>query len=202
MQWLNGQELLTQYLIYCADQEWSEWTRRCVHQADTVILLVDATSKPEFTKLKQELSTSGQKWSIVMLHPEGTDHPKGSAIWRIESGAEQIYHVRKNNSDDLGRIARILTGRALSLVLSGGGARGFAHIGALRALEELDVKVDMVGATSVGAPIAGWIAMGKNAAQCQKLAHEAFHKLLDYTLPSTSLIQGKRMSHKIGRAHV
>ena len=197
MQWLNGQELLTQYLIYRADNEWSEWTTRCVHQADMVILLLDASSKPGFTKLKQELSATGQDWRIIMLHPEGTDHPEGSAKWRIESGAKEIYHVRKNNSDDLGRIARILTGRAISLVLSGGGARGFAHIGVLRALEELDVKVDMVGATSIGAPIAGWIAMGKNAVQCQKLAHEAFHKLLDFTLPSTSLIQGKRISQII-----
>ncbi len=52
-------------------------------------------------------------------------------------------------------MARILSGRALGLVLSGGGARGCAHIGVLRAMEELGIEVDMIGATSIGATIGG-----------------------------------------------
>jgi NTE family protein len=44
--------------------------------------------------------------------------------------------------------------KKIGLVLSGGGARGFAHLGALKALEELEVKIDMISGTSAGS-IAG-----------------------------------------------
>lgn len=50
-----------------------------------------------------------------------------------------------------------------ALVLSGGGARGFAHIGALKALEELGVKVDILTATSMGAMVGGGYAAGYTA---------------------------------------
>ena len=199
MQWLNGQELLTQYLIYRADNEWSEWTMRCVHQADTVILLVDATSMPEFSKLKQELSAAGQEWSMIMLHPENTVRPRGCAKWRIESGAKEIYHARVNNIDDINRVARILTDRAISLVLGGGGARGCAYIGALRALEEMNIKIDMVGGTSSGSTIAAWVAQGNSSEQCHKLASAAFRKIFDFTIPVTSLLKGKHISQAISQ---
>lgn len=197
MQWLNAKELKSRYIVYRADNEWSQWTVRCVHQADTVVLLVDASSKPEFAELKQKLNVSGQSWSLIMLHPEATDRPVDSAKWRMESGAREIYHVRQRNTDDINRVARILTGKALSLVLGGGGARGCAHIGVLRALEEMGIKVDMVGGTSSGAAVSGWIAQGNNSEQCQKLAHEAFHKIFDFTLPATSVLRGKHISQTI-----
>ncbi len=197
MQWLNAKELKSRYIVYRADNEWSQWTARCVHQADTVVLLVDASSKPEFAELKQKLSVSGQSWSLIMLHPEATDRPRDSAKWRIESGAREIYHVRRNNTDDINRVARILTGRALSLVLGGGGARGCAHIGVLRALEEVGVKVDLVCGTSSGSAVAAWIAQGNNSAQCQKLAHAAFRKIFDFTLPVTSVLQGGHIARAI-----
>ena len=197
MQWLNGRESKSQYIVYRADDEWSQWTMRCVHQSDMVMLLADANDMPDFSAYRQKLDVTGQRWSLIMLHSEDADRPRDSARWRISSGASEIFHVRQNNHDDIYRVARILTGRALSLVLGGGGARGFAHIGVLRALEETGIKIDMVGATSIGAPIAGWIAQGKNSAECHRLAHKAFHNLLDLTLPATSVIQGRRISSTI-----
>lgn len=51
----------------------------------------------------------------------------------------------------------------VGLVLSGGGARGFAHIGALKALEELHIPVDVLAATSMGAMVGGGYAAGYDA---------------------------------------
>jgi NTE family protein len=53
----------------------------------------------------------------------------------------------------------------IGLVLSGGGARGSAHIGVLEALEELDVPVDYIAGTSMGAIIGGMYASGYSAAE-------------------------------------
>lgn len=52
---------------------------------------------------------------------------------------------------DFRRLARIVSGTAIGLVLGGGGARGIAHLGALRALEALNIEVDYVGGCSQGA---------------------------------------------------
>jgi predicted acylesterase/phospholipase RssA len=105
--------------------------------------------------------------------------------------------VRKNNDDDLARLARILAGRAIGIEFGGGGARGFAHLGALRAFEELGIKIDMIGGASIGAPIAGMSAQGKLASECLDLSIKAFSSLIDMTIPLTSMISGKRISRTI-----
>ena len=197
MHWLNSRESRSRFVIYRADPDWSEWSWRCVSQADQVVIFADVNELADFTEFKQHVASTGQQWQLVLLHPENTERPRNTAQWLEASGAERVYHVRQNNHDDLARLARILAGRAFSLVLGGGGARGFAHIGVLRALDELGIQVDMVGATSIGAPIAGWVAQGKSPGEIKSLAQKAFHKLIDYTLPVTSMIRGRRISRVI-----
>ena len=55
------------------------------------------------------------------------------------------HHLRLNHKGDLQRLARRLTGSAVGLVLSGGGARALAHIGAIRAIQEIGLPIDLVG---------------------------------------------------------
>jgi predicted acylesterase/phospholipase RssA/CRP-like cAMP-binding protein len=197
MQWLNGRESRSRFIVYRADDEWSNWTMRCISQADRVIVLTDLNEMPDFTDFKNHLSAAGQNWSLVLLHPEATDRPRNTAAWRTASGASDIFHVRRKNDDDLARLVRILAGRAIGLVFGGGGARGFAHLGVLRAFEELGIKIDMVGGTSIGAPIAGMAAQGKSASECLDLSIKAFSSLIDMTIPFTSMISGKRISRTI-----
>jgi len=197
MHWLNSHESRSRFVVYRADSDWSEWSWRCVSQADQIVVFADVNDAAEFSKFKMNVSMTGQKWQLVLLHPANTDRPRNTSHWLETSGAEQVYHVRQHNADDLARLARILTGRAFSLVLGGGGARGFAHIGVLRALDELGVKVDMIGGTSIGAPIASLVAQGRTPAEIKSLARKAFHRLIDYTLPLTSMIRGKRISKSI-----
>lgn len=56
-----------------------------------------------------------------------------------------------NMHSDFSRLARWLTGNSIGLVLGGGGARGAAHIGMLKAIQEAGIPVDMVGGVSIGA---------------------------------------------------
>ena len=60
----------------------------------------------------------------------------------------------------------------VALVLSGGGALGIAHIGVLRVLEELQVPVDCVAGTSMGAIVGGLYAAGYSPAELESLVHE------------------------------
>ncbi|PWN52275.1 hypothetical protein IE53DRAFT_385323 [Violaceomyces palustris] len=66
---------------------------------------------------------------------------------------------RPHHSSDFARLARRLCGKSIGLVLGGGGARGCAHLGVLRALEERGIPIDMVGGTSIGSLVGGLYAM-------------------------------------------
>jgi len=75
----------------------------------------------------------------------------------------------------------------IGLVLSGGGAKGFAHIGVLKVLEEAGIKIDYIGGTSMGAVIGGLYASGYNATQIDSIVRVTnFDNLLIDYIPRTS----------------
>ncbi len=57
----------------------------------------------------------------------------------------------------------------IGLVLSGGGAKGFAHVGVLKVIEELGIPIDYITGTSMGAIIGGMYSMGYSASEIEKL---------------------------------
>ncbi len=197
VQWLNAREQRVDRLVYETDTSWTGWTDRCVRQADQVLVVADATDERALPSFRERRAVAGQDWSLLLLHPEGADRPRDTARRLDQAGIDSVYHLRRGNARDLARLARILCGRAIGLVLGGGGARGSAHVGLLRAMEELDIHVDMVGGTSMGAAIAGWVAQGCTADEVQAIAKQTFSSLLDPTLPVTSLLAGKRITDAI-----
>ena len=82
----------------------------------------------------------------------------------------------------------------IGLVLSGGGAKGFAHIGVLKVLEKAGIKIDYIGGTSMGAVVGGLYASGYNATQIDSIFYNTdFDQLLqDYTPRSSKSFYEKR----------
>jgi NTE family protein len=75
----------------------------------------------------------------------------------------------------------------IGLVLSGGGAKGFAHIGVLNVLEDAGIKIDYIGGTSMGAVIGGLYAMGYNAKQIDSIIDVTdFSNVLNDYIPRSS----------------
>jgi NTE family protein len=75
----------------------------------------------------------------------------------------------------------------IGLVLSGGGAKGFAHIGVLKALENAGVKIDYIGGTSMGAVVGGLYASGYSASQIDSIFYNTdFDELLQDYIPRSS----------------
>ncbi|WP_209319714.1 patatin-like phospholipase family protein [Ancylomarina longa] len=70
----------------------------------------------------------------------------------------------------------------IGLVLSGGGAKGFAHIGVLKVIDELGIPIDYIAGTSMGSIIGGFYSMGYSAAEIEKivLGQDWDHLLSDY----------------------
>jgi predicted acylesterase/phospholipase RssA/CRP-like cAMP-binding protein len=204
LQCLNEIEDANRYVIYEADPKWTRWSQRCIEQADHLISVGDArfASPPGDTESHAAAAQKIRRarWSLVLLHEPQVPRPTGTADWLQSRAVESVYHLRRDHPADLQRLARILAGRAVGLVLGGGGARGFAHLGVLRALEDLGVPIDLVGGASIGAPMATCPARGLSAGQALAEAEQSFASILDYTLPVASLLAGRRITASIERS--
>ncbi|HEU0107161.1 MAG TPA: cyclic nucleotide-binding domain-containing protein [Vicinamibacteria bacterium] len=161
-EWLHGQESAHDVLVFVADPEAGEWSRRCVRQADRIVLVARAEAAPglgAFEPLVGRGRTSAGR-VLVLLHGERAARPSGTAAWLDATGVDRHHHVRDGTSADARRVSRFLGGRAVGLVLSGGGARAFAHAGLIRALLEAGVPIDFLGGVSMGSLVAACHALG------------------------------------------
>jgi NTE family protein len=116
---------------------------------------------------------------------------------------QRHIHVRPALARDMARLARVVSGNAIGLVLSGGGARGFAHLGAYRALEEAGIAIDLVGGTSIGAMMAGYISLDRPAdfiIECARRIFESGPTSDINVLPLISLLRGRRLKRASVRA--
>jgi predicted acylesterase/phospholipase RssA len=127
--------------------------------------------------------------------------PQGTAGWLkpLRSGnfpVQAYHHVRLGNRGDYRRLARRIAGRPVGLTLAGGGARGWAHVGVLRALEEAGLEFDWVAGASMGAIVASGIALDWSSERLSELASRFSDpkKLLDYTLPYASITSTRHIT--------
>jgi NTE family protein len=200
--WFNEIESRRDFVLYVADPASLSWTRQCIAQADTLVLLADAKDEPRpWPGL--EMTSAGnavaQNAELVLLQRRIV-RPGTTKIWLSQYPFAQHHHVRSN--EDLGRLARLLTGNATGLVLSGGGARGFAHIGVIKAIREAGIPIDHCGGTSVGSIMASGVAAGWSSSQLISRHRRNFvdqNPLGDYTLPLISLASGRRVTRLLKR---
>jgi NTE family protein len=92
----------------------------------------------------------------------------------------------------------------VGLVLSGGGARGFAHLGVIRALREARVPIDFVGGSSIGSIIAAGVAMGWSDEEMRTRYRRSFvdtNPVNDYTFPFVALTRGRKVSRLLQREY-
>lgn len=205
--WIEAREGAHRFVLFEADPHPCAWTRRCLHQADRVLLLARADEDAAPGELERALLnhprrvTDAKQW-LVLVHPEGTQHlPRRTSAWLAPRSIQAHHHLRWGNAGDLGRLARHVAGRAVALVLGGGGARGFAHIGMVRALREAGVPIDMVGGTSMGASIAAQVAMGWSPERLASTNRRVWVKIRPhkaYTIPLISIIS-TRKSDRVGK---
>lgn len=195
--WLSEQEARYRYIVYETDASWTPWTGRCLRQADRLLLVGRAGDDP--TPGEIETARPGRerlRTELVLLHPEGAERPRGTAAWLAPRRVQAHHHIRLERSADLQHLARRLTGRAVGLVLSGGGARGMVHVGTIRALEEKGLPIDFVGGTSIGSVIGAACALGWDYEEIARRVRtfSSGRTLLDRTLPLVSLCAGQKLS--------
>lgn len=197
--WCDKLEASHDYLLFAAADPDSGWGRCCARLADRIVALAEADSEPRVIPALAALGEAPAPVELLLLRSEGDPSPHTLA-WLERTASRGHYFVHPWEQSDLAALARQLTGRGIGLVLGGGGARGFAHIGLLRALGELDIPVDIIGGTSMGAFIGGLAASGFDTLQMTQIARETFvnnNYLNDYTLPRVSLIRARRFRRRL-----
>lgn len=198
--WFSEQEAAHDHLFLWADPaaEPEEWVRQCVRQADRILIVARAGGAVRSALPDDLLRQRGdhQLLDLVLLHESGDAPPSGSAQWLDLLPVNRHFHIRETEPGDWRRLGRIVGGRAVGVVLSGGGARAYAHIGALEAIRDAGIDIDFIGGVSMGGIIAAGFAAGWSPNQLGKNMHAAFvetNPLSDLTLPLISLFRGRKV---------
>ena len=169
------------------------WSDLCARQADRQLLVATADSPPPTTPTPET--------DLVLLGPSS-----GDALRALLDSVQPRTHHRLATTEPsdpgAGRLARRLVGRALGVVLSGGGARGFAHIGALAELEADGIEVDRYGGCSMGSFIAAMAAAGWSPQDIRDRSHAELVRrspFNDYTIPRVALIRSRKAARMFDR---
>lgn len=198
--WLHALEARHRVVFTVTRTDDPDWTRRCLRQADRVLLVGDASRPPEVeeaTRAHLGHVPPVCRVDLVLLQPSSATSPSGTAAWLDAVDVSLHHHVRLGRPGDVRRVARHLVDQARGLVLGGGGARGFAHLGVLQAIDELGIEVDVIAGTSIGSVMGALFASGLDhdgrvAAATRALVDRG--RLAPVTLPLVSFSSGRRVT--------
>jgi predicted acylesterase/phospholipase RssA len=185
------------YLVLQPDRDDTPWSRRVLREGDVLALVTSPhPDEPERRQVARLLAAAGPGTLrvLVQLHPATQQRPTGTAALVAGWGMDHVLHAREGSSSDVQRVARVLAGRPVALVLGGGGAKGMASLGAYRAMTELGIPLDVAGGTSMGSAFAAGMAQGLTPDEATEAAARLMSNVLDYTIPVVSLLKGERAS--------
>ncbi|XP_051630605.1 patatin-like phospholipase domain-containing protein 6 isoform X3 [Manacus candei] len=232
--WLAQQEDIHRIVLYQTDCTLTTWTLRCFRQADCILIVGLGDQEPELGELEQMLENTAVRAlkQLVLLHREDGPSPARTVEWlnmrswcsghfhircprrvfsrrspaKLREMYEKVFEKEPDRHSDFSRLARVLTGNTIALVLGGGGARGCSHIGVIKAMEESGIPIDMVGGTSIGAFIGALYAEERSAVRTKQRAREwakcmnsVFETVLDLTYPITSMFSGSAFNASINK---
>uniref|UniRef100_A0A672IW13 lysophospholipase n=1 Tax=Salarias fasciatus TaxID=181472 RepID=A0A672IW13_SALFA len=230
--WLGQQEDIHRIVLYQTDYTLTPWTQRCIRQADCIIIVGLGEQDPAVGELERMLEGSAVRAQkqLVLLHREDGPPPKGTVEWlnmrswisrhlhlscprRVFSKRslpkllelyQRVFEKPADRHSDFSRLARVLTGNAIALILGGGGARGCSQVGIIRALCEAGIPVDLIGGTSIGSLMGALYAEDRSHSRMRIRARElamemtsVFKKVLDLTYPVTSMFSGAAFNSSI-----
>ncbi|XP_012243055.1 neuropathy target esterase sws isoform X3 [Bombus impatiens] len=231
--WLAQQEDQHRISLYQCDPTHTLWTQRCVRQADCILIVGLGDKPPSIGRTEREVERLVMRTQkeLVLLHKEQSgQRPTNTVQWlNMRSWVSSHHHIQcpkrmftrrsqyrinelyskvlmsePNIHSDFSRLARWLTGTSVGLVLGGGGARGAAHVGMLKAVIEAGIPIDMVGGVSIGAFMGALWCMEKNittttqkAREWSKKMTQWWRQIMDLTYPVTSMFSGKDFNSTI-----
>lgn len=199
----DQQEEQNDVLLLAARVDGGPWYRFVLRHADRFMVFARRDACPPrpfpMTTESGERIRKFRLVDLVMLHEGIPACPV--ADWMDAIGAARVLNYKGDAC--LNRIARIIAGKSIGLVLSGGGARAYAHIGAVQAMRAAGVPIDFVCGASMGGIVAACVAIGWSDEEIEMRIRQAFvesNPLGDHVLPVVSLVRGERVEKRL-RTH-
>ncbi len=197
-----------EHLITVADNDSSAWAAKCARGADLILLIGEAGQPTALNALENRLFHSSRndgtsRLHLVLIQHDAESTPANTEQWLRERDVEMCHHLNLAWPSHFARLARFLVGAPVGLVLSGGAARAFAHLGVMRALREAAIPVDIVVGTSAGALMGAQFAMGWSPEIIEAVASEVFggskRKMLDFIPPTAAVIGANRFNEALNQ---
>jgi NTE family protein len=196
--WLSEIERRFDFVLLQADYGLTAWTRLCLRRCDSAVLLARGDTEPgDCGALGRAHVPHNTPLSLLLLWQEGIV-PARTAAWLKAVNPGGHHHIR--SSRDIERASRLIAGRGLGLVLSGGGARALAHVGVIAALGEHGIQVDAIGGTSIGGVVAAVFALEWDLAATVRSLAVAFNRrrFSDFAVPRTALYSERAFARTLG----
>lgn len=201
-EWFSAVEQRHDFVLFVAERDQTDWMHLCARQVDRLVVVGRGNHPPPFepSSFASGALQDHRLIDLILIHPAYAERPTRVARWLDAGPFARHFNVRENDAADAGRIARMLCGASVGLVLSGGGARAYAHIGAVRALREAGEPIDFIGGASMGAIIAAGVAMGWGDEEIVRRIRHAFVEsspLGDIAFPMIAMTRGSVMSQRL-----
>ena len=202
-EWFTELEEEHEVVLYAAEADDHAWKSVVVRQVDHLYRIGRGDEAPPPTDPQgyaAEPLAQERLVDLVLMQPTHAVTPLGSDAWLAAYPVKRIFHLRTGDAADLQRLARVITGQSVGLVLSGGGARAYAHIGAIKAMRDYHVPFDFVGGVSMGAIIGGGLALGWGEDEMDVRIRKAFVEtspLDDIALPLIALSRGRKVEQRL-----
>jgi NTE family protein len=190
-------------ILVCSLAE-SGWSRLAMRQADRIWLVARADARPSNPLFPPDSSPAQalKLVDVLLVKRPGYREASQPEDWLNASGGSRVFHWNTIAGPECDRLARVMSGQSVGLVLSGGGARAYAHIGVIRALREKGIPIDFTGGASMGAVIAACVAIGWDDDEIDRRIRQAFvetNPLNDWTLPVVSMLRGRRVDRRLAQ---
>jgi NTE family protein len=203
IEWFSEVERVHDFVLYVAETADVGWRQAVSRQVDRLFRVGRGDKKPPPVAANAAFAAALQAQQLVdliLLQPPGVKFPSGSEAWMQAAQPARLLHVRRDERADIQRLARVVTGQSVGVVLSGGGARAYAHVGAIRALRERNVPLDFLCGVSMGAIVAAGVAMGWDDEELDHRIRKAFVEsspVDDIAFPILAMTRGGKVSDRL-----
>ena len=203
--WFSRVEDSHDFVLYVAEADEPAWAQLCTRQVDRLFIVGNPLTTPPGANLPRNPALDAQqRTDLILLRDPRMPRPANTSIWLDAVKPGRWFHAMDGHDGDAARLARIVTGTAVGVVLSGGGARAYAHIGALKALRDAKVPLDFLGGASMGAVIAAGPALGWSHEELEdeiKRAFVASDPLSDITFPLIAMTRAGKVARLLRNAY-
>jgi len=201
--WISDLEDQYEYVIFQCQAKDNSWSRFVERQSDIMLLVADAKDNPEdidWNSKPDFCQGTDNGRQVLFLLQKDRLKIQNTQTWLKGRNYNFHLHIQSGLANDIQRAVRIICGKSIGLVFSGGAARALAGFGVYKALHEANIEIDWVGGTSLGAVVASVVATGWPIDKAMQNARDAFllrNPFGDITFPTISLLRGNKLKRSM-----